>query len=119
MRANQTRRCGDQIGVVPCLRAIRQQRDVLEASPDTMASIQSTLIDCPTRYAVTVVNLLQSDARGHHNVFHLGRLLNSRLRIGIQRLDKDAPTSACQARTHERSRIFRTQQSSLDTNASG
>ena len=84
-----------------------------------MSSIQSTLIDCPTRYAITVVNLLQRDARGHHDVFHLGSVLNSRVRIGVKRLDKDAATPARQAGTHERSRIFNAQQSSLDTNASG
>ena len=84
-----------------------------------MSSIQSTLIDGPTGYAVTVVDLLEGDARGHHDVFHLGRLLNSRLRILIQRFDKDAPTSVRQARTHESSRVFSAQQSSLDANASG
>jgi hypothetical protein len=84
-----------------------------------MPSIESTSIDCPTRYAVTVVNLLQRDARGHHDVFHPGGVLNSSVRIDVKRLDKDAATPACQAGTHERSRIVNAQQSSLDTNASG
>jgi len=51
-----------------------------------MPSIESTSIDCPTRYAETVVNLLQRDARGHHNAFHLGSVLNSSIRIGVKRL---------------------------------
>jgi len=84
-----------------------------------MSSIQPTLIDCPTRHAVTVVNLRQRDARGHHNVLHPGSVLNSRVRIGVKRLDQDASTSTCQAGTHERSRIFNAQQSRLDTDASG
>lgn len=84
-----------------------------------MSSIQSTLIDCPTRDAVTVMNLRQRDARGHHNVFHLGSVLNSRVRIGVKRLDKDTSTPTCQAGTHESSRIFNAQQSGLDTDASG
>jgi hypothetical protein len=71
-----------------------------------MPSIESTSIDCPTRYAATVVNLLQRDARGHHNVFHLGSVLNSSLRIGVKRLDEDAATSACQSGKHESSRII-------------
>jgi hypothetical protein len=41
------------------------------------------------------------------------------VRIRIKRLDKDASTPACQAGTHESSRIFNAQQSSLDTDASG
>jgi hypothetical protein len=44
-----------------------------------------------------VVNLLQRDARGHHNVFHLGSVLNGSLRIGVKRLDKDAAIPACQS----------------------
>jgi hypothetical protein len=84
-----------------------------------MSSIQSTLIDGPTRYSVTVVNLLERDARGHHDVLHRGSTLNSRVRILVKRLDKDAPTPARQARTHESSRIFNAEQSSLDGNASG
>jgi hypothetical protein len=46
-------------------------------------------------------------------------VLNSGVRIGVKRLDEDTPTSACQAGTHEGSRIFNAQQPSLDTNASG
>jgi hypothetical protein len=84
-----------------------------------MPSIESTPIDCPTRYAVTVVNLLKRDARRYHNVFHLGSVLNSSVRIGVKRLDKDAATSACQSGKHESSRILYAQQSSLDTYASG
>ena len=84
-----------------------------------MPSFESTPIDCPACHAVTVVNLFQLDARGHHDVFHCGGLLNSRVRIGVKRLDKDAATPTRQAGTHERSRIFHAQQSSLDTNASG
>src|SRR5215472_16244249 len=71
MRPDQTRGCRDQISVVPCLFTVRQQRDVFQPRTDTVPSIESTSIDCPTRYAVTVVNLLQRDPRGHHNVFHL------------------------------------------------
>jgi hypothetical protein len=52
-----------------------------------MSSLQSTLIDCPTRHAVTVVNLRQRDARRHHKVFHPGSVLNRRMRIRVQRLD--------------------------------
>jgi hypothetical protein len=66
-----------------------------------------------------MVNLRQRDARGYHKVFHLGSVLNSSVRIRIERLDKDASTPACQAGTHESSRIFNAQQSSLDTDASG
>ena len=83
-----------------------------------MPSIERTPIDRPTRYAVPVVNLLQRDARGHHNVFHLGSVLNSNRGVGIERFYKDAATPACQSRKHESSRIFTRQQSSLDTNAS-
>jgi len=71
-----------------------------------MSSIQSASIDCPSRDAVTVVNLLQGHARGHDDVFHLGSVLNSSTRIGVKRLDKYAPAPARQATTHESSRIF-------------
>jgi hypothetical protein len=84
-----------------------------------MSSVEPTPIDCPTRDAVTVVNLLQSDARGYHDVFHLRSVLNSSVGIGVKRLDEDAPTSACQAGMHERSRVFSAQQPGLDTYASG
>jgi len=63
MRADQTRGCRDEISVVPCLLSVRQQRDVFESSTDTMSSLESPPIDCPTRDTVTVVNLLQPDAR--------------------------------------------------------
>ena len=83
-----------------------------------MPSIQCTSIHRPTRYVVTVVNLFQRDTRGHHDVFHPGRVLNRSVRIGVKRLDQDAPAAARQAGTHESSRIFNAQQSSLDTDAS-
>jgi|SRR5215469_8043093 hypothetical protein len=119
MRADQTR-CGcDQFSVVPRLLTVGQQSDVFEPRANAMASIECASIDRPTRYAVTVVDLLQRDARGHHYVFHLGSVLNSIVRIGVKRLDEDAATPACQAGKHERSRIFNAQQSSLDTDASG
>jgi hypothetical protein len=119
MRADQTRGCSDEIRIVPCLPTIRQQRDVLQPRTDTMPSLQSTSIDGPTREVVTVVNLRQRDARRHHNVFNPRRVLNSRVRIGVKRLDQDASTSACQAGTHESPRVVNAQQSSLDTDASG
>jgi len=52
------------------------------------------------------MNLLQRDDRGHHNVFHLGSVLNSSVRISVKRLDK----GSC---------IINAQQSSLDTDAPG
>ena len=119
MRADQT--CGrrHQVGVVPGLLTVRQQCDVFEPGADAMSSLEPTSIDCPTRYAITVVNLLQRDARGRNDVFHLGRVLNSRVRIGVKRLDKDAATPACQSGAYERSRIIAAQQSRLDPDASG
>ena len=109
MRADQTRGGSDQVRIVPCRLTIWQQRDVLEPGTDAMASLQSTLIDCPTRDAVTVVNLLQRYARGHHDLFHLGSVLDSRVRIVVKRLDKDTPTPARQAGTDESSRILNAQ----------
>ena len=84
-----------------------------------MPAIEGASIDCPARYAVTVVNLLQRDPRGHHNVFHLGSMPNSNVRIGFQWLDKDAATPACQSGKHKSSRIINAQQSSLDTDSPG
>ena len=84
-----------------------------------MSSIEPAPIDCPTGDIVAVVNLLQRDARRHDDVFHLRSVLNSGVRVGVKRLDEDAPTSACQAGTDEGSRIFNAQQPGLDTNASG
>jgi len=83
-----------------------------------MASIERTSIDCPTRQAIPVVNLLQCYARGHDNVFHLGRVVHGDVRVGIERLDEDAATPTSQSGTHERSRIVTGQQSRLDTDAS-
>jgi hypothetical protein len=65
-----------------------------------------------------VVNLIQRDARGHHDIFHPGSVLNSRIRFGVKRLDQHAPTSARQAGTHESSRIVNAQQAGLDRDAS-
>ena len=118
MRADQTRGCRNQIGVVSRRRSIRQLRDVFQSGADAVSSLEPTSIDCPTCYAVPVVDLLQRDPGGRHNVFHLAGALNGRVRIGVERLDEDAATAACQAGTHERSRIFNAQQSSLDTDAS-
>jgi len=84
-----------------------------------MPSIESASIDCPTRYAVTMANLLQRDACRHDNVFYRGSMVNSNFRIDVKRLDKDATTPACQSGQHESSRITNAQQSSLDTNAPG
>jgi len=84
-----------------------------------MASIESTSIDRPTRDAVTVVNLLEGDACGHHNLFHCGSVMNSGGRIGVKRFDKNAATPARQSGNREGPRIMNAQQSSLDTDASG
>jgi hypothetical protein len=46
-------------------------------------------------------------------------VLNSRVRISVKWLNKDAATSASQSGKHESLRILNTQQSSLDTDASG
>jgi hypothetical protein len=119
MRADQMCGCRDQISVVPCLLPIRQQRDVFKPGSDAMPSIEPASIHRPTRYTITVVNLLQRDAGGHHDVFHPGSVINSSVRIGVERLDKDAATPACQSGMHESSRIVSAQQSSLDTDASG
>jgi hypothetical protein len=54
----------NQIRVVPCLLTVRQQRYILESGTDAVPTIESTAIDVPTRYAVTVVNLIERDARG-------------------------------------------------------
>jgi hypothetical protein len=53
-----------------------------------------------------VVNLLERDACGQHNVFHLGRVPNGSIRIGVKRLDKDTATPAGQSGTNESSRII-------------
>ena len=84
-----------------------------------MPPIESTSIHRPTRYAVTVVDLLQGNARGHHYLFHLSSVLNRSVRIGIQRFDKNAPAPACQSRKHESPRIINAQQSSLDADTPG
>jgi hypothetical protein len=118
MRADQTRGCRNQVGVVPRRLTVRQQRDVFQPGADAMSSLEPTSIDCPTRYAITVVDLLQCDTRGRHNVFHLAGVLNSSVSIGVKRLDKYAATAVCQTGAHESSRIFNAQQSSLDTDAS-
>ena len=119
IRAYQTRSRGDQIGVVPRRPPVRQERDVFQPSTDTVTSVEGASIDCPAWEAIPVVNLLQRDARGHDNVFHLGRVTHRNVSIGIERLDEDAATPAGQSGTHERSRIVSAQQSRLDTNASG
>jgi hypothetical protein len=66
-----------------------------------------------------MVNLFQGDARGHHNIFHAGSVLNSHIGIEVKRLDKDAATPVCQSRTYESARIANRQQSSLETHSSG
>lgn len=76
MGADQTRGGGDEIRVVACPLAIRQQRNVFQADTNAMASLQRTLIDGPTRDSITVVNLLERDARGRHDVLHRGSMLN-------------------------------------------
>jgi hypothetical protein len=100
------------------MRTVRQQRDILQPSPDTMSSIDGTPIDCPTRNAVTVVNLFQRDASRHHNVFHLGSMFNSSVSVGVERLNQHAATPIRQSGPYESSRIIGAQQSSLNTHAS-
>jgi len=119
MRADQAGGCGDQIRVVPCLCTVREKRDVFQPGADTMASLQPTPIDCPARHAVSVVNLWQGDARGHHIIFHACSVTDSRPGVGVKRLDKDAATPVRQSRTHEGARIGERQQSSLNTDAAG
>jgi hypothetical protein len=63
------------------------------------------------------MDLLKRDTRGQDNLFHLGSVLNRNARIFIKRLDKNAPTMACQSGLHERSSIFTGQQPSLNTDA--
>ncbi len=84
-----------------------------------MPSPECTAIDRPTRDAVPVVDLLERDAGGHDDVFHLRRVLKSSVRTRVKRLDEHATAAVCQAGTYERSRIVNAQQSSLDTNTAG
>ncbi len=119
MCANQTHGRGHESCVIRCLGAVWQLRHILQPGTDAMASIQSALIDCPTRQAVPVMDLFQGDARGQDYFFHPGRVLESRFAIAIQRLDENAPASLCQARTHESPRIVGAQQPGLDSDPSG
>jgi hypothetical protein len=66
-----------------------------------------------------VVNLFNADARGHHDIFHSGSVLDSHRGIEIKRLDKDATAPLRQSRTHEGARIVSRQQTSLEAGASG
>jgi hypothetical protein len=84
-----------------------------------MPSIQATAIDCPTCYAVTVVNLFQRNTRRSQDIFHAGSVLNSNVGIGIERFNEDTPTPVCQAREHKSSRIIDTEQPSLNADTSG
>lgn len=84
-----------------------------------MPSFQPTLVHCPTGHAIAVMNLRQRDPRGHDNVFHVGSVLNGYVRILIQRFDQNALTLVRQARADEGTRVFRRQQSGLDTDAAG
>jgi len=69
-------------------------------------SFEATSIDRPTRRAITVVNLLERDARGDNNVFHPSSVAQGIVKISIKRLDQDPPTPGGQPGTHERSRVF-------------
>ena len=84
-----------------------------------MPSFEGAPVDCPTRYVVAVVNLLQHDARRRHDFLHLGSPLDSGVWVRVKRLDKDTAASTRQSGNHEGSRIINTQQSSLDTDTSG
>jgi len=119
MRTNQLGGCSDQSRVIPCLRTVRQQRDIFQSSTDTVPSIEPPSIDCPTRYAVSVVNLLQGDARGQHDIFHASRVLNSNLGIEVKRFDQDPAAPGYQSRTYKCARIITRQQSSFDIDTPG
>ena len=84
-----------------------------------MPSIEGASIDCPTRWTITVVNLLERDARRHDNVFHLGSVVYSNVGIGVERLDKNATTPVCQSGKNERPRLFTAKQSRLYSHTSG
>jgi hypothetical protein len=118
MRADQMHCCSYQGSIVPRRLAVRQKRDVFEAGANAMASLECTLVDCPASHAITVVDLVDRDARRHHNVFHFASVLESYTRIVVKGLDQDAATPACQAGNDESVRIFRAQQSSLDPDSS-
>ena len=65
LRADQTRGCCNQVGVVPRRRTIGQHRDVFQPGADAMYSFERASIDGPTRYAISVVNVrLVRDAAG-------------------------------------------------------
>jgi len=115
---NQTHRRANQISIVPRLLAVWKCRDVFQTRTDAVPSFEGALIDFPARHAVTVVNLLKLDACAHHNVLHIGGMLNSSIVIFVQRLNQDAVTALCQSRTHEAFRVLSGQQSSLYTHSS-
>jgi len=83
-----------------------------------MSSIESTPIDCPTGYVVTVVHLFQRDAGRDYDVFHRGDVLKGGVRIGIKRLEEDAATPGRQSGEHEGAGILHGEQSGLDRDAS-
>lgn len=117
MPADQT--CGgrDQIGIISCFFTIRQHRDIFQPGTNTMPSIKRTSIDRPARHSITVMNLLQRDARSHHNLFHHSSSLNCHAGIGVKRLNQNAATPALQSGPHESSCIPHAQQSSLNRDA--
>ena len=62
-------------------------------------------MDGPARDSVSVVDLLQANARGHDDLLHRGRVLERLVGIEVQRLDEDTATTAGQSRRHERARV--------------
>ena len=82
-----------------------------------MPSIESLAIDGPARDAVAVVNLIESDAGGHHHLFHLGGVPDGSLGIEVERLDEDAATPAGQSRSHKGTRVVNREQASLECDA--
>jgi hypothetical protein len=66
-----------------------------------------------------VVNLLEADPSRHYDVFHLRRVPESGVLIGVKRLDEYTPASPRQPRTHKSLRICNAQQPGLDTHTAG
>src|SRR6476469_7651763 len=103
MRADQARSRGDQVRVVSCRPAIGEERDVFQPRTDTMPFFEPASIHIPTRWAISVVNLLQRDACGRDDVLHLRSVVQRGVYICVERLDEDAPTSTSQSGADERS----------------
>jgi hypothetical protein len=115
-RGQEPLRVTDELRVVACGCAVREDSHVFEPGPDAVASADAAFRDRPARDQLAVVDLLELDAGAFEHVLDCLCVGYGDRGIHLERLDEDAGATVRDSGLHESLGVADHEQTRLDAN---